>query len=69
MFPAILLSFFAGNRLHRDVSAGNIMITKDGRGILNDWDQSRICTPKSKAQNHRTVSDYVFEAFNLSQNS
>lgn len=26
--------------LHRDVSAGNIMIRKDGVGILNDWDLS-----------------------------
>ena len=26
--------------LHRDVSKRNIMLTKDGRGVLNDWDQA-----------------------------
>ncbi|KAF9551896.1 hypothetical protein CPC08DRAFT_823128 [Agrocybe pediades] len=27
--------------LHRDVSIHNILITEDGRGFLNDWDQAR----------------------------
>ncbi|KAH7906586.1 hypothetical protein BJ138DRAFT_1071530 [Hygrophoropsis aurantiaca] len=27
--------------LHRDVSAGNILISRDGRGILNDWEMSK----------------------------
>ncbi|KAJ3517603.1 hypothetical protein NLJ89_g406 [Agrocybe chaxingu] len=27
--------------LHRDISAKNIMMTPDGRGILNDWDLAR----------------------------
>ncbi|KAH7902752.1 hypothetical protein BJ138DRAFT_982209, partial [Hygrophoropsis aurantiaca] len=27
--------------LHRDVSAGNILIGRDGGGILNDWDMSK----------------------------
>ncbi|KAH7913648.1 hypothetical protein BJ138DRAFT_1145716 [Hygrophoropsis aurantiaca] len=27
--------------LHRDVSTGNILITRNGRGILNDWDMSK----------------------------
>lgn len=26
--------------IHRDVSAGNIMIGPDGRGVLNDWDMA-----------------------------
>ncbi|KAH9051847.1 hypothetical protein EDB87DRAFT_1836142 [Lactarius vividus] len=28
--------------LHRDVSAGNILITEDGSGILIDWDLSKV---------------------------
>lgn len=27
--------------LHRDISFGNVMISEEGRGILNDWDHSR----------------------------
>ena len=27
--------------LHGDVSPGNILITEDGRGILNDWDMCK----------------------------
>ncbi|THH26847.1 hypothetical protein EUX98_g7338 [Antrodiella citrinella] len=29
------------NRLHRDVSAGNVMLGENGRGLMNDWDHSR----------------------------
>ncbi|KAI0319061.1 hypothetical protein OF83DRAFT_1241157 [Amylostereum chailletii] len=29
------------NILHRDISAGNILITSDGRGLLIDWDLCR----------------------------
>jgi serine/threonine protein kinase len=29
------------NILHRDISAGNIMITEEGRGLLVDWDLSK----------------------------
>ncbi|KAH7907198.1 hypothetical protein BJ138DRAFT_1014903, partial [Hygrophoropsis aurantiaca] len=25
--------------LHGDISAGNILITQDGRGVLTDWDE------------------------------
>ena len=28
--------------LHRDISAGNIMITEEGRGLLVDFDLSKI---------------------------
>ncbi|KDR84298.1 hypothetical protein GALMADRAFT_87215 [Galerina marginata CBS 339.88] len=39
--------------LHRDISAGNIMINDEGRGILNDWDLARTvtemaCGPRQK---------------------
>ena len=26
--------------LHRDLSIGNVMLTREGRGILNDWDHA-----------------------------
>ncbi|KAM6501572.1 hypothetical protein JOM56_001549, partial [Amanita muscaria] len=29
------------NILHRDVSAGNIVITDEGRGVLVDWDVAK----------------------------
>ena len=32
------------NILHRDISAGNIMITEEGRGLLVDWDLSKLQT-------------------------
>lgn len=25
-------------KFHQDVSDGNVMVTRDGRGILNDWE-------------------------------
>ena len=27
--------------LHRDISAGNILLSLEGTGILNDWDMAR----------------------------
>ena len=38
--------------LHRDVSAGNILITDDGSGILIDWDLSKV-TPEVEAKPRR----------------
>ena len=34
--------------LHRDISSGNILITEDGRGLLNDWD---MCKYKGEGAN------------------
>lgn len=34
--------------MHCDISSGNVMISPDGRGILNDWDHSRV-DPRFKA--------------------
>ena len=43
--------------LHRDVSAGNILITEEGSGILIDWDLSKkVVKDGMKARQHsRTV--------------
>jgi len=39
--------------LHRDVSAGNILITDNGSGILIDWDLSKKVTPDVDAKPRR----------------
>jgi RIO-like serine/threonine protein kinase len=43
--PTMLLAHTAAYNktqiLHRDISAGNILITKEGTGILIDWDMSK----------------------------
>ncbi|THU80557.1 hypothetical protein K435DRAFT_809789 [Dendrothele bispora CBS 962.96] len=37
--------------LHGDVSAGNILVTEDGRGLLNDWELSRqVSKPKQRSR-------------------
>ena len=45
------------NILHRDISAGNIMITEKGRGLLVDWDLSKSLVNASGASSppERTV--------------
>ncbi|KAF8875393.1 hypothetical protein BD779DRAFT_1651255 [Infundibulicybe gibba] len=40
--------------LHRDISGGNIMMTGDGRGILNDWDLARHISADGCRQHDRT---------------
>ncbi|THH26969.1 hypothetical protein EUX98_g7223 [Antrodiella citrinella] len=42
------------NWLHRDVSAGNVMLTKDGEGVLNDWDHGLEIGSPRKAASFRT---------------
>ena len=46
------------NILHRDISAGNIMITEKGRGLLVDWDLSKSLVNESGVSSppERTVS-------------
>ncbi|KAH7906620.1 hypothetical protein BJ138DRAFT_1093898 [Hygrophoropsis aurantiaca] len=40
--------------LHRDVSAGNILIGRDGGGLLNDWDMSKDIDSRDARQHDRT---------------
>ncbi|KAI0291947.1 hypothetical protein B0F90DRAFT_304810 [Multifurca ochricompacta] len=48
--------------LHRDVSAGNILIGEDGRGILIDWDLSKRVTKgvEEKARQHSRTGTWQF---------
>jgi RIO-like serine/threonine protein kinase len=39
--------------LHRDVSAGNILITEEGKGILIDWDLSKKVKDDADAKPRR----------------
>ncbi|KAF9232336.1 hypothetical protein BU15DRAFT_55110, partial [Melanogaster broomeanus] len=40
--------------LHRDVSAGNIIITNSGQGLLIDWDLSKPLSVTTKRRRDRT---------------
>ena len=45
--------------MHRDISAGNIMLDEDGQGILNDWDHGLHLDPANEGRHCRTVSVYL----------
>jgi RIO-like serine/threonine protein kinase len=38
IFPAHKQAYEWAKILHRDISAGNIILTDDGKGLLIDWD-------------------------------
>lgn len=42
--------------MHRDVSAGNVMLDEHGKGVLNDWDHAIEIVGGRKAAEYRTVS-------------
>src|SRR5260221_6558059 len=47
--------------LHRDISAGNVLITEEGTGVLIDWDLSKTVKDDADAksrQHSRTVSTH-----------
>ncbi|KAF8234088.1 hypothetical protein L208DRAFT_1394550, partial [Tricholoma matsutake] len=47
------VAYFNAHVLHRDISAGNILITDDNNGLLIDWD---LCVNLSKLKNDNKVS-------------
>ena len=59
MLTAHTDAFNKTQTLHRDVSAGNILITEGGTGILIDWDLSKKVKENADGQprrHSRTVS-------------
>ncbi|KAF8219912.1 hypothetical protein L208DRAFT_1336789, partial [Tricholoma matsutake] len=44
--------------LHRDFSPGNIIITMDGKGLLIDWDLSKLLAGKSETPRHATCAKF-----------
>ncbi|THU94115.1 hypothetical protein K435DRAFT_779564 [Dendrothele bispora CBS 962.96] len=53
--------------LHRDVSAGNILITTDGKGLLSDWELSKEVTKLAKARQHERTGTWQFMSAALLQ--
>lgn len=48
------------NLLHQDISIGNVMVTEDGRGVLNDWGCAMKDIPKyNRLHNTQTVSTLI----------
>ena len=58
---AIDKAYNSAGLLHRDISFANIMITADGRGILNDWDHAGTKDELTRG----IVRPLVFCAFSL----
>ncbi|CAL1708963.1 unnamed protein product [Somion occarium] len=50
---AIKVAYHDAKIFHRDISTGNIMISKSGRGILNDWDHALIVILRDTPQGYR----------------
>ncbi|CAL1708927.1 unnamed protein product [Somion occarium] len=51
---AIKAAYHGAKIFHRDISTGNIMISKSGRGILNDWDHALKVNLRNTPQAYRT---------------
>ena len=51
--------------LHRDISQGNVLIAKDGRGMLIDWDMCVWLENKEEVEKigQTIVRDYVTSAY------
>ncbi|KAK7688021.1 hypothetical protein QCA50_008391 [Cerrena zonata] len=64
---ALYVAYNTAHVLHQDISIGNIMVTQDGRGILNDWD----CAWKRTARNPeqaRRVGTWKFMSMRITDN-
>ncbi|KAG5634110.1 hypothetical protein H0H81_003369 [Sphagnurus paluster] len=46
--------------IHRDISARNILIHKDGRGILNDWDLAKKESELQQCRRHEKTGTWQF---------
>ena len=57
-------AYYKAHILHRDVSAGNILITEKGGGILIDWDLSKKV--KEYAEPKPTLHSRTVRWFSLS---
>ena len=42
--------------LHRDISAGNIILTDEGKGLLIDWELAKMMDEGGSRRPDRTVS-------------
>ncbi|KAK7682831.1 hypothetical protein QCA50_014215 [Cerrena zonata] len=51
---ALKVSYHVAEYYHRDVSTGNVMIDKNGRGVLNDWDHAVKVVRHGKGHAYRT---------------
>ena len=53
--------------LHRDISAGNILITDDGHGLLIDWDISKRVEDLDKGarQSERSVRSFITSSIDI----
>ncbi|CAL1710004.1 unnamed protein product [Somion occarium] len=54
VIESIKVAYESGKILHRDISTGNVMISKEGRGILNDWDNALRLIPGEEFHASRT---------------
>ncbi|CAL1700338.1 unnamed protein product [Somion occarium] len=51
---SIKVAYEVGDMFHRDISTGNVMISKKGRGVLNDWDHGVRLIPDREPHASRT---------------
>ena len=63
---AIEKCFSAAGLLHRDISVRNVMLTSDGRGILNDWDHAG---PHDQDVRRVVSLSYIFSKMAIAQQS